>query len=593
MRQESDSETDDDDSDAQQETYEEKFLSELVNLREKRSRNPPTRLQVNNSRNPGDHCLLTESLASDIQEPRSARTALKDNNWCTAMKSEMSSLYRNDTWELVPRPVNKNIVGSRWVFKVKPKPDGTVDRYKARLVAQGFSQVQGLDYSEVFSPVVRYAGFRSLLAFANVNDLEVHQMDVTTAFLHGELDHEIYMEQPEGFVDEANPTYVCKLKKSLYGLKQSARLWNSTLTQHLLSDGYKKSSADECIFIKTAGKNFVILAVYVDDVIPVSNNTQMMEEEKLKLMKKFEMVDKGPIHYVLGMVINRDRESRTLTISQPEYLRSVLARFNMDNCNPVATPLEVGRNFRRTAEDEEKADISLYQQAIGCLTYASLISRPDIAVATRTMAQYMSNPSRCHWSGVKRILRYIKGTLEHGLVFSSTDNSSSDNVLVGFSDADWAGDLDTRRSTSGYTFFIGNALVSWSSRKQATVAKSSTEAEYVALSGATQEAIWLRRLVSDVPSQKPSATVINDENLPTLINEDNQGAIDLSKNAKHHERTKHIDIAYHFIRERVATNEVIVKYCNTNDMIADVMTKALPRVKFEKFRSLLGVFKID
>ena len=395
---ESDSETDDDDSDAQQETYEEKFLSELVNLREKRSRNPPTRLQVNNSRNPGDHCLLTESLASDIQEPRSARTALKDNNWCTAMQSEMSSLYRNDTWELVPRPVNKNIVGSRWVFKVKPKPDGTVDRYKARLVAQGFSQVQGLDYSEVFSPVVRYAGFRSLLAFANVNDLEVHQMDVTTAFLHGELDHEIYMEQPEGFVDEANPTHVCKLKKSLYGLKQSARLWNSTLTQHLLSDGYKKSSADECIFIKTAGKNFVILAVYVDDVIPVSNNTQMMEEEKLKLMKKFEMVDKGPIHYVLGMVINRDRESRTLTISQPEYLRSILARFNMDNCNPVATPLEVGRNFRRTAEDEEKADISLYQQAIGCLTYASLISRPDIAVATRTMAQYMSNPSRCHWS---------------------------------------------------------------------------------------------------------------------------------------------------------------------------------------------------
>ena len=409
-------------------------------------------------------------------------------------------------------------------------------------------------------------------------------MDVTTAFLNGELDHDIYMEQPEGFVDEVNPIYVCKLKKSLYGLKQSARQWNSAFSQHLLSDGYKKFSADECIFIKIVGQSFVILAIYVDDVIPVSNNTQMMEAEKSKLKKKFKMVDKGPIHYALGMVIKRDRERKTLTISQPEYLRSILARFNMENSNPVATSLEVGRNFRRTTEDEEKADISLYQQAIGCVTYASIISRPDIAVATRTLAQYMSNPSKCHWSGVKRIFRYIRGTMDYGLVFSSTDNSSSDNVLVGFSDADWAGDLDTRRSTSGYTFFIGNALVSWSSRKQATVAKSSTEAEYVALSMATQKAIWLRRLISDVPSQILSATIIN---------EDNQGAIDLSKNAKHHERTKHIDIAHHFIRERVATNEVIVNYCNTNDMIADVMTKALPRVKFEKFRSLLGVFKIN
>ena len=439
--------------------------------------------------------------------------------------------------------------------------------------------MHGLDYSEVFAPVVRYAGIRSLLAYANIYDLEIHQMDVTTAFLNGELDHEIYMEQPEGFVDDRHPTYVCKLKKSLYGLKQSARCWNTTLTQHLLSDGYTKSSADECIFIKRAGKNFVILAVYVDDIVPISNNVTMLEKEKSKLMSKFAMVDNGPIHYILGMVIKRDRANRILTIDQSEYTHSILKRFKMENCNPVSTPSEMGKKFRKTTQEDQPFDVTLYQQAIGCLTYASLISRPDIAVATGTLAQYMSNPNTEHWSGVKRVLRYLKGTLNYGLYYSRSD----DDNLVGFSDADWAGDLDTRRSTSGYSFHIGRSLVSWSSRKQVTVAKSSTEAEYVALSSATQEAIWLRRLIGEIRFQKCP---------PTLINEDNQGAIDLSKNAKHHERTKHIDIAFHFIRERVSSSEIVVEHCPTNDMVADVLTKAVPRVKFEKFRSCLGVCKI-
>ena len=209
-----------------------------------------------------------------------------------------------------------------------------------------------------------------------------------------------------------------------------------------------------------------------------------------------------------------------------------------------------------------------------------MISRPDIAVATGTLAQFMSNPNVQHWSGVKRVLRYLKGTMNYGLCYSKAD----DNQLVGFSDADWAGDLDRRRSTSGYTFHVGLSLVSWSSRKQVTVARSSTEAEYVALSSATQEAIWLRRLLSDISSQECPTT---------LINEDNQGAIELSKNAKHHERTKHIDIAHHFVRERVASNEIAVSYCPTNEMVADIMTKAIPRVKFQKFRSALGVMQIN
>ena len=339
-------------------------------------------------------------------------------------------------------------------------------------------------------------------------------MDVTTAFLNGDLDYEIFMAQPKGFVDPSKPDHVCKLKKGLYGLKQASRCWNNTLTQYLTSEGFTKSSADECIYIKLKKDgSFVIFPIYVDDLFPISNNTAMLIEEKQKIKSQFKMVDNGNIHYILGMPITRDRPNRVLTISHPNYLLSILKRFKMERCKPVATPLEVGKKLQKTTdEDQIFHDTSLYQQAIGCLRYPATTTRPDIAAAVSSLSQYMSNPSVDHWVGVKRVLRYLRGTINYGLRFTSKD----ENELVGYSDSDWAGDVDTRRSTSGYAFFVGNLLISWSSKKQPTVAKSSTEAEYVALSTATQEAIWLRRLLSDLHFRSPR---------PTVINEDNQGAI--------------------------------------------------------------------
>lgn len=549
------------------ESYEESFLKECTNL-QKRNRVAPRRLI--------EDCLITESMTDD-DEPKSLQDALKDENWMGAMRSEMNSHAQNVTWELVPRPINKNIVGNRWVFKVKRDPVGTISRHKARLVAQGYSQVHGIDYEEIFSPVAKFATIRTLLAFANINDLEVHQMDVKTAFLNGILDHQIYMEQPKGFVDPVNQDYVCKLNKSIYGLKQSARCWNSTLTDYLISEKYEKCDADDCIYIKYVGNDFIMLAVYVDDVIPISNNLTLLEHEKLKLKQKFDMVDNGNIDYILGMSVKRDRANKLLSITQEYYLINILKRFNMQNCNSCSTPLEMGTRFHKFDEDQdERCDMQLYQQAIGCLTYAAITTRPDISAAVGILSQYMSAPSTHHWSGVKRVLRYIKGTQKSGLIFSINDT----NELLGYSDADWAGDTDTRRSTSGYTFHLGQALISWSSRKQATVAKSSTEAEYVALSCATQEAIWLRRLLKNIKYSINSATIIN---------EDNQGAIELSKNPKHHNRTKHIDTSFHFIRERVTTKEIDITYCPSNEMIADIMTKALPKATFEKFRNMLGI----
>ena len=560
-------------------TYEDLFMEQVRNLGPVRQRKRPNRFQDD------DECLVT---SSEIEEPKTVHEALNGEQsiqWKEAMESEYSSLLKNDTWDLVPPPEGKNVVGSRWLLKVKRDENGSVDRFKARLVAQGYSQVKGVDYDEVFSPVARYSSVRSLLALANAQDLEIHQMDVKTAFLNGLLDCEIYMSQPEGFVDPDKPNHVCKLKKSIYGLKQSARCWNTTLDEYLNSVGYRKSNADGCIYVKSLKEvnghiSFVILGVYVDDIIPVSNNPQLLKAEKAALCKRFEMTDQGEIHYLLGMSIKRERLCRTLTVSQLNYVEKVLEKFGMENSKPVSTPLELGKRFQQLLPTDEPFDVQTYQQAIGCLTYIATATRPDIAAAVGVLSQYMSRPSKDHWIGVKRVLRYLKGTLNYGLKFSAHDE---DPELIGYSDADWAGDVDTRRSTSGYVFQIGRSTVSWSSRKQATVAKSSTEAEYVALSSATQEAVWLRRLMEDLGKHL---------NVPTTIYEDNQGAIELAKNAKYHNRTKHIDICHHFVRERVVSNEIRVIYCPTGDMVADIMTKGLAKLSFEKLRDLLGVYDI-
>ena len=563
-----------------QKTYEETFMREVSAL-------PATRLRNPNPRYLEDANIMNEiaidmekPLISDIDAPKSVNDALKGPNaveWKAAMDREYQSLMKNKTWTLVPRPKDTNVVGNRWVYTIKRDAYGNITKFKGRLVAQGYSQTHGVDYDEVFSPVVRFATLRTLLALANANDWEIHQMDVTTAYLNGELDCDVYMEQPIGFVDLEHSDYVCKLGKSLYGLKQSARCWNSTLDKFLKSSGFRQIDADHCIYIKLAiedGK-FVIFAVYVDDIVPVSNDVKMLCAEKEILCKEYEMVDNGEADFFLNLVIKRNRNERTLSISHPSYLQGILKRFRMEDCNPVGTPMETGTHFVKRWDDEPICNKQLYQQAVGCLTYASVTTRPDISSAIGILSQFMSDPSEHHWRGIKRTLRYIKGTLNYGLQFS--DNETQ---LIGFADADWAGDLDTRCSTSGHVFQVGNATVSWSSKRQKTVARSSTEAEYVALSNAAQEAIWLRCLLVDMNVDIAS---------PTVIYEDNNGAIELSKNAKNHNRTKHIDIAYHFVRERVHSGELSVIHCPTAEMTADIMTKGLPKIQFQKLRDAMGV----
>ena len=552
-----------------------------MNQRIQRERRAPDRLDIIT----GDWWDFIENanVAVSNDEPSSYQEAMnssKSDQWRKAIEEELDSLEKNHTWELVNLPEGKNVVGSRWVFKEKRGANGEINRHKARLVAQGYSQKQGIDFDDTFAPVAKYNSIRTVLAVANELNLNVHQMDVKTAFLNGDLDTEIYMKQPEGFVND--PSKVCKLRKGIYGLKQAARLWNIKFDCFLKNNEYKASNADPCIYYKSVKENdqvsLMIVAVYVDDVILASNNLDILKQEKKKLGNEFKMVDQGEVNFILGMSIKRDREEGILRIDQKAYLQSVLKRFGMDECKPVSSPMETGKVFEKAPKDTQPINLKDYQAAIGSLIYASIGTRPDISYSVGVLSQFMSNPVQEHWKGIKRVFRYIKGTLNHCLEFVSSKTNKID--LSAYTDADWAGDKVSRKSTSGYVFKIGGSTITWQSKRQSVIALSSTEAEYIALSHAAQEATWLRQLLIDIGFAQAT---------PTTVYEDNQGAICLSKNPKSNSRTKHIDIKFHYVRQAVREKMINVEYCPTDKMVADILTKSLPKVKFEELRTMLSV----
>ena len=391
------------------------------------------------------------------------------------------------------------------------------------------------------------------------------------------------MKQPEGFVNSDHPEKVCRLNSSLYGLKQSARCWNLVIDSFLKSKNYKQNAADPCVYYKCEivdGKKIImIIAVYVDDSILCSNHLDALKVAKKHLSDRFEMDDRGEIHYILGMTVKRDRVNRTLTIDQKCYLQNVLIRFGMEDSKPMSTPLDPDAKFVSLSKDEEPLDVTLFQAVIGSLNYAAICTRPDLSTAVGMLSKFMQRPGKEHWVGIKRVLRYVQSTLNYGLVFRQSDAFR----LQAYSDSDWAGCKDTRKSTSGLVCRLGNCTISWRSKKQPIVALSTTEAEYIALCAATQEVVWLRRLLHGVDRNESGATVVF---------EDNQGAMSLSRNPKDHSRTKHIDVKYHFVRESVEKEIISVVYCPTAEMVADVLTKGLAKPKFEKFREAMGVLDV-
>ena len=489
--------------------------------------------------------------------------------WQNACRTELQSLKERDVFEVVTLPKGRKAIKSRWVFDVKS--DG---RKKARLVAKGFSQREGVDYNELFSPVVRFETVRLLLALAALEDWEIQALDVKTAFLYGALDEEIYMEQPEGFVTDSSKVW--RLRKALYGLKQASRAWWYQCTESMKRLGFKRCSSDAGVYVFRNKTGKVIIAViYVDDALFMGNDKPLLLELKEKFKKIWECRDLGEPKEFLRMRITRDRKARKIVIEQRDYLEKIIRKFGMLNAAPAATPLPSGYNPTKNNSLVDPILRQRYQSVIGSLLYLALGTRPDISFAVIKMSQFGVNPSQEHLKKALHIIKYLVGTRSYELVY----DGKSDEGPVAFADSDWATDTDDRKSQTGYLIKLASAPVCWVSQKQKTVALSSTEAEYMALSDCTRQIKWIKTLLFELGFPIKSIPCVSD----------NQGAIFLSSNEVSEKRTKHIDIRFHFIRGAVADKDVVIYYAPTADQPADVLTKNLAKVKFEKFRQALGL----
>lgn len=498
------------------------------------------------------------------------------DKWKEAMQEEMNALLKSNTWILQVLPKGKRAIGCKWVYAIKRNAIDNSTRYKARLVAKGYSQREGIDFFDTFAPVVRYESIRILLAMAAREDLEIAQFDVKTAFLYGDLQEDIYLQQPEGYITEEG--LVCKLQRSLYGLKQSPHCWNKKFVYFLEKFNLKSTESDKCLFIGKINNFIVYLALYVDDGLVICKSQDGIDSVLSYLMSHFE-ITVNEVNEFVGMQIKRDRPNRLIKISQSNYIDKIVNKFRMSDAYAVSTPAEPGTVLSKFVNGHDSNDNIPYREAVGSLLFAARVSRPDIEYAVNYASQFLNCFREEHWRAVKRIFRYLIGTRDFGLTFGNSGSSD----IFGYTDADYAGCVDTRRSRSGFVFVFNGGPICWSSQKQDIVATSTAEAEYIALSHGAKEAIWLRQMLSDLK--------ISCVSIPMYI--DNQSAIKLAKNSEFHKRSKHIDVRFHFVRDVVNRKEIELNYVQSKQQLADIFTKPLAKQQFCILREQLNILDIS
>ncbi|KAG8480457.1 hypothetical protein CXB51_024633 [Gossypium anomalum] len=464
-----------------------------------------------------------------IVEPSNFEEAAKEECWKKAMEAEMEMIHKNDIWELVDRPVNKKIIGVKWVFRTKNNADGSLNKHKARLVVKGYSQQQ--------------------------------------AFLNGFLNEEIFIEQPEGFKVPGEEDKVYKLKKALYGLKQAPRAWYDMIDAYLSKLGFEKSISEPTLYVKKAEKkNLLIVSLYVDDLLVTGCKGELIEDFKKQMLDVFEMTDLGLMTYFLGMEVNQNVDG--IFISQQAFAQKVLSKFSMLKCKSVSTPVALGEKLS-SINEHDRVDEKEYRSLVGRLLYLTA-TRPDIVYAVSLLSRFMHCCNVALFKAAERVLGY-------GVKFERAEELK----LVGYSDSDWAGSVDDMKSTSGYFFTLGSGVFSWSSKKQQTVAQSTAKAEYIAAAGVINQAIWLRKLLDDLNAGQ--AEVIE-------IKVVNQSVVAIAKNPVFHGKTKHFKIKYHFVREAELSKEINLVHCCSEVQLADILTKPLAATRFEYLKKQIGVY---
>lgn len=530
------------------------------NLRDRRNLRKPAKFADYKLSSDEDTVLIGEVNDIPVDE------ALKDKQWHKAMTEEFESLTNMQTWKLVELPENVKPLSCRWILR--EKQDG---RLKARLVARGYQQTKGIDYTEIFSPVARHASIRLVLSIVASKKMKLKTFDVKTAFLYGELEEEIYMTQPEGFHDGTDR--ICKLSKSIYGLKQAPKNWNKKVSSFLKTLNFKNTDDDPCIYYNK--NRSMLMVLFVDDGLIAGTN----EEDILNILKKinrkfkitYDLKLQKQLTY-LGMQIKIEPEG--IFVSQSKYTKRIIKRFDFDMCNRATTPIEKGMiaNEENFLNDEALTKSVPYREALGSLLYLATISRPDISFAVNYLSRFCNKPMKSHWKMMKRIFQYLKGNQNLGIFFNGEDS------LTAYTDSDYGGDTRTGHSTSGVLIIRGGPIV-WFTQKQRLVATSTAEAEYRAAVSSIDDICWIRRIGSELK-------ILNLTN-PTKLCVDNQSAIHMLENAyegKVMKGKKHIDIPRKFIQEHIGKT-IDVMHVKSSDQLADILTKPLSRRLFESLRS--------
>src|SRR5919202_809639 len=518
-------------------------------------------------------CLFVNFVSK--VEPTKIEEVINDPSWVNAMQEELTQFERNKVWNLVPPPTDASILGTQCIHRNKLAAHGVVIRNKARLVAQGYSQEEGIDYDETFAPVARLEAIRIFLAFSANKNFKVYQMDVKSAFLNGKLNEEVYVRQPPGFESSKFPNHVYKLNKALYGLKQAPRAWYETLSKFLLENQFVRGNVDKTLFTQKHGKDILLVQIYVDDIIFGSSSQTLCKEFTELMSNHYEMRMMGELTYFLGLQVKQMKNG--IFISQTKYVNELLSKFGFKDCSSMKTPMATATKLDQDVKGKP-VDITAYRGMIGSLLYLTS-SRPDIMFATCLCARYQANPKESHLMAVKRIFRYLKGTPNLGLWYPK----DSGFELIGYSDSDFAGCKIDRKSTTGSCQLLGNRLGSWSSKKQHSVSTSTAEAEYVAAGSCCAQILWIQHQLADYG-------VIATK---TPIFCDNTSDIAITNNPVLHSRTKHIDIRYHFIRDHVMKEDIELHFRPTEYQLADLFTKPLDESRFNFLLGKLGMLNIE